>query len=225
MGLSSPKFVPLGSTASSACPCCSSRPWLRIATLFASGCTRTCPRPTRSIYARARQLPSMFRPRTVWCSWWRGGALGQGHRSRRIGLCLTMSLGVVAVLLSQQHLRASRGSPGLAADVLPIAVVLATMRRAQSAEGAAGMAPRLRRLRRRVSRRWLKLRISAVRLRASPSERLPHRRSIGPNGARLRPCIRLLRGLAAFRPRHWGRHLAAGRDSEARTSSMLEMLV
>ncbi len=212
-GLSSPRFVPLGSTARSACPCCSSRPWLRTATSFASGCTPTCPRPTRSISARARQLASTFRPRTDWCSWWRGGVSGQGHRSRRIGQRLSMSLGVVAALLSLQHLRASRGSPGLAADVLPIAAVLATMRRAQSAEGAAGMAPRLRSFRRRVfAGDGPKLRTSAVRLAASPNERLPLRHSIGPSGPRLRPCIRLLGGLAAFRPRHWGGHLGHPKD-------------
>ncbi len=138
---------------------------------------------------------------------------------------MSMSLGVVAALLTLQHLRASLGSPGLAADVLAIAAVVTTMRRAQSAEGAAAVTPRLRSARRRASRRWPKLRTSAVSLVASHSERPPHRRSMGPSGARLRPWIRLQGGLAAFRPRHWGRHLAAGRDSEARTSSMLEMLV
>ncbi len=136
------------------------------------------------------------------CSWWRGGVSGHGLRSRRTGQRLSMSLGVVAALLTLQHRRASPWSPGLAADVQAIAAVGTTMRRAQSAEGAAAVTPRLRSARRRASRRWPKLRTSAVSLVASHSVRPPHRRSMGPSGARPRPWIRLQGGLAAFHPCH-----------------------
>ncbi len=78
---------------------------------------------------------------------------------------MSMSLGVVAALLTLQHLRVSMARPGLAVDVLTVAALrtevparptigadVTTMRRAQNAEGAAAETLRLRSIRRRASR-------------------------------------------------------------------------
>ena len=78
---------------------------------------------------------------------------------------MSMSLGVVAALLTLQHLRVSMVRPGLAVDVLTVAAlrtevqarpaigaVVTTMWRAQNAEGAAAETLRLRSIRRRASR-------------------------------------------------------------------------
>ena len=78
---------------------------------------------------------------------------------------MSMSLGVVAALLTLQHLRVSMARPGLAVDV-PTVVALrtevqagptigadaTTMWRAQNVEGAAAEMLRLRGIHRRVSR-------------------------------------------------------------------------
>ncbi len=78
---------------------------------------------------------------------------------------MSMSLGVVAALLTLQHLRVSMVRPGLAVDVLTVAALrtevqarptigadVTMMWRAQNAEGAAAETLRLRGIRRRVSR-------------------------------------------------------------------------